>query len=63
MCDMPRKTTMWLVLTVDPARVPSDRPAGSVAGTNPPAGSRVARGTAIVLRVSAGPTPSPTPGG
>jgi len=49
-------------VSVDPNRVPSDRPAGSVAQTNPPAGSRLARGAAISLQISAGPS-TPTPGG
>ncbi|KQQ21142.1 hypothetical protein ASF48_11470 [Rathayibacter sp. Leaf299] len=49
-------------VSVDPVRVPSDRPAGTVAQTSPPAGSRIARGSAVVLQVSAGPaTPPPSP--
>ncbi|MWV49229.1 PASTA domain-containing protein [Rathayibacter sp. VKM Ac-2803] len=53
---------LGFTVTVDPNRVPSDRPAGTVAQTNPPAGSRVSRGSAITLQISAGPA-TPPPGG
>ncbi|WKK70816.1 PASTA domain-containing protein [Rathayibacter oskolensis] len=57
-----RLESLGFTVTVDPNRVPSDRPAGSVAQTNPPAGSRVSRGSAITLQISSGPS-TPPPGG
>ncbi|PPI21779.1 penicillin-binding protein [Rathayibacter sp. AY1B1] len=47
---------------VDTSPVPSDRPAGTVAQTNPPAGSRVSRGAEITLQISAGQATPPPAG-
>ncbi|TCL81404.1 MULTISPECIES: transglycosylase domain-containing protein [unclassified Rathayibacter] len=57
-----RLRELGFVVTVDPNRVPSDRPAGSVAQTNPPAGSRLSRGAPIALQISAGPSTPPPRG-
>ncbi|MBF4462870.1 MULTISPECIES: penicillin-binding protein [unclassified Rathayibacter] len=54
-----RLRELGFTVTVSPDRVPSDRPAGTVAQTNPPAGSRIARGAAITLQLSAGSTAPP----
>ncbi|KZX21425.1 penicillin-binding protein [Rathayibacter tanaceti] len=57
-----RLRSVGFTVRVDAAPVPSDRPAGTVARTDPPAGSRVAKGAQITLRISAG-TAAPSPGG
>ena len=45
------------------AQVPSTQPKGSVVAEHPAAGQKVARGGAVLLNISQGPTSTPTPGG
>ncbi len=65
---------LGLTVTVDQTPVPSDQPAGTVAGTDPSSGSSVDGGSSITLQISSGqntstpaptttPTPQPTGGG
>jgi serine/threonine-protein kinase len=49
-----------LGLQPDLQNVPSDKPAGTVVGQNPPAGKEVDKGSKIVLNVSTGTGPSTT---
>ncbi|WP_420893255.1 PASTA domain-containing protein [Rathayibacter rathayi] len=49
--------SVGFTVRTDATAVPSDRPAGTVARTNPPAGSRVSKGVEITLQISAGPAP------
>ncbi|WP_370056818.1 transglycosylase domain-containing protein [Leifsonia sp. EB41] len=64
---------LGLTVTVDQTPVPSDQPAGTVAGTNPSSGSTVDGGSSITIQISSGqntstpgpsttPTPQPTGG-
>ncbi len=63
---------LGLSVTVDPTPIASDQPAGSVAGTDPSAGSSVDGGSSVTIHVSSGqptqapstgtPTPQPTNG-
>ncbi len=63
---------LGLSVTVDPTPVASDQPAGTVAGTNPSAGSTVDGGSSVTIQLSSGqpaqgpstgtPTPRPTNG-
>ncbi|MCL6537491.1 MAG: penicillin-binding protein [Acidothermus sp.] len=53
--------SLGLVVTVDPTQVNSTEPAGTVASTDPPAGSTLYVGNTIVIHVSNGISPSPTP--
>jgi len=63
---------LGLTVTVDPTPVASDQPAGTVAGTNPSAGSSVDGGSSVTIQVSSSqglqapstgtPTPQPTNG-
>ncbi len=46
--------------TVDPTRVPSLLPAGTVDSTSPAAGSQASTGTTVVLHISNGQPPKPT---
>ncbi|PPH17235.1 MULTISPECIES: transglycosylase domain-containing protein [unclassified Rathayibacter] len=57
-----RLRSVGFTVRVDTSPVPSDRPAGTVAQTNPPAGSRVSRGAEITLQISAGPGAPPRAG-
>jgi membrane peptidoglycan carboxypeptidase len=57
-----RLRSVGFTVRVDTSPVPSDRPAGTVAQTNPPAGSRVSRGAEITLKISAGPGAPPRAG-
>ncbi|PPG40351.1 penicillin-binding protein [Rathayibacter sp. AY1D1] len=57
-----RLRSVGFTVRVDTSPVPSDRPAGKVAQTNPPAGSRVSRGAEITLQISAGPGAPPRAG-
>jgi beta-lactam-binding protein with PASTA domain len=63
---------LGLDVTVDQTPIPSDQPAGTVASTDPSAGSTVDPGASITLQLSSGqnpatpgptdtPTPHPTP--
>ncbi|PPH20949.1 hypothetical protein C5C31_10600 [Rathayibacter rathayi] len=49
--------SVGFTVRTDATAVPSDSPAGTVARTNPPAGSRVSKGVEITLQISAGPAP------
>ncbi|NQX10907.1 penicillin-binding protein [Microbacteriaceae bacterium VKM Ac-2855] len=49
--------------TIATAPVPSDAPAGTVAGTNPPAGAGAGRGALITISVSGGAPPPAAPAG
>ncbi|PPI51631.1 transglycosylase domain-containing protein [Rathayibacter iranicus] len=49
-----RLRSAGFTVRVDGTPIPCDRPAGSVAQTDPPAGARAAKGTAITLQISAG---------
>ncbi|PPG85495.1 transglycosylase domain-containing protein [Rathayibacter sp. AY1H2] len=57
-----RLRSVGFTVRVDTSPVPSDRPTGTVAQTNPPAGSRVSRGAEITLKISAGPGAPPRAG-
>ncbi|NQX27272.1 transglycosylase domain-containing protein [Microbacteriaceae bacterium VKM Ac-2854] len=51
-------------VTISPIQVPSDAPAGSVAGTTPPGGGGASRLAMITISISSGPPPgAPAPGG
>lgn len=51
----------YLNVVVSETQVFSDQPAGSVARTDPAAGSSVTKGTAVTLLISKGPEPLPDP--
>nr|WP_218881731.1 transglycosylase domain-containing protein [Leifsonia shinshuensis] len=57
---------LGLSVTVDQTPIPSDQPAGTVAGTNPSAGTAVDGGSSVTIQLSSGqntgaPTPTGTP--
>ena len=56
---------LGLDVTVDPTPVDSDKPAGTVAASDPAAGATLTDGDSITLTVSNGqkPAPTPSPGG
>jgi beta-lactam-binding protein with PASTA domain len=47
-------------LTATTAQVPSSQPKGNVVAQHPAAGQKTARGKAVLLNISNGPTPAPT---